>query len=181
MIYKILVIDDDTATQELLRRVLKKQGYEVTVASNGEEGFERAKVLQPALIICDWVMPQLTGIEVCRRIKASSDLSTTFFILLTALGGVQDRVKGLDAGADDFISKPIEMNEMNARVRAGLRLHQLSQDLQTQKQLLEAELAEAADYVSSILPESESLTEPIKVESKFIPSRKLGGDCFDYY
>ena len=96
-----MVIDDDTATQELLRRVLKKQGYEVTVASNGEEGFERAKVLQPALIICDWVMPQLTGIEVCRRIKASSDLSTTFFILLTSLGGVEERVKGLDAGADE--------------------------------------------------------------------------------
>ena len=179
MIYKILVIDDDTAIQELLRRVLRKQGYEVTVASNGEEGFEQAKLLQPALIICDWIMPRLTGIEVCRRVKASSDLSTTFFILLTSLGTVQDRVKGLDAGADDFIAKPIEINEMKARVRAGLRLHQLSQDLQTQKQLLEAELAEAADYVSSLLPES--LTEPIKVESQFIPSRKLGGDCFDYY
>ncbi|MCL2925314.1 MAG: response regulator, partial [Trichodesmium sp. MAG_R04] len=177
--YKILVIDDDIAIQELLRRVLRKQGYEVTVASNGEEGFEQAKLLQPALIICDWLMPRLTGIEVCRRVKAISDLSTTFFILLTSLGTVQDRVKGLDAGADDFIAKPMEINEMKARVRAGLRLHQLSQDLQTQKQLLEAELAEAADYVSSLLPEF--LTEPIKVESRFIPSHKLGGDCFDYY
>ncbi len=179
MIYKVLVIDDDTAIQELLKRVLRKQGYEVTVASNGEEGFEVAKLLQPALIICDWIMPRLTGIEVCRRVKASSDLSTTFFILLTSLGTVQDRVQGLDAGADDFISKPIEMNELEARVRAGLRLHQLSQDLQTQKQLLEAELAEAADYVCSLLPES--LTKPVTVESQFIPSRKLGGDCFDYY
>jgi len=179
MIYKILVIDDDTAIQELLKRVLRKQGYEVTVASNGEEGFELATLLQPALIICDWIMPRLTGIEVCRKVKASPDLSTTFFILLTSLGTVQDRVKGLDAGADDFISKPIEMNELKARVRAGLRLHQLSQDLQTQKQLLEAELAEAADYVRSLLPEP--LTKPVKVESEFIPSRKLGGDCFDYY
>lgn len=177
--YKILVIDDDTAIQELLKRVLLKQGYEVTVASNGEEGFEVAQQFQPALIICDWIMPRLTGIEVCRRVKASPALSTTFFILLTSLGTVQDRVKGLDAGADDFISKPIEMNELKARVRAGLRLHQLSQDLQTQKQLLEAELAEAADYVRSLLPEA--LTQPVKVESQFIPSRKLGGDCFDYY
>lgn len=177
--YKILVIDDDIAIQELLRRVLQKQGYEVTVASNGEEGFQQAQQLQPALIICDWVMPRLTGIEVCRKVKASSALSTTFFILLTSLGTVQDRVKGLDAGADDFISKPIEMNELKARVRAGLRLHQLSQDLHTQKQLLEAELAEAADYVRSLLPEP--LTEEVKVESQFIPSRQLGGDCFDYY
>ncbi|ABG50319.1 response regulator receiver modulated serine phosphatase [Trichodesmium erythraeum IMS101] len=179
MIYKILVIDDDTTVQELLRRVLGKQGYTVTVASNGEEGFKQAQLLQPALIICDWIMPRLTGIEVCRKVKASSDLSTTFFILLTSLGSVQDLVKGLDAGADDFISKPININEMKARVRAGLRLHQLSQDLQTQKQLLEAELAEAANYVSSLLPAS--VTEPVKVESQFIPCRKLGGDCFDYY
>ncbi|MGB3510963.1 MAG: SpoIIE family protein phosphatase [Microcoleaceae cyanobacterium] len=178
--YKILVIDDDTAIQELLKRVLRKQGYEVTVASNGEEGFQQAQKFQPALIICDWIMPRLTGIEVCRRVKACPDLSTTFFILLTSLGTVQEnRVKGLDAGADDFISKPIEMNELKARVRSGLRLHQLSQDLQTQKQLLEAELAEAADYVRSLLPEP--LTESVKVESQFIPSRKLGGDCFDYY
>ncbi|MEB3341586.1 SpoIIE family protein phosphatase [Okeania sp.] len=177
--YKVLVIDDDTAIQELLRRVLQKQGYEVTVASDGEEGLEKAKLLQPALIICDWVMPRLTGIEVCRKVKANPTLSTTFFILLTSLGTVQNRVKGLDAGADDFISKPIEMNELKARVRAGLRLHQLSQDLQTQKQLLEKELAEAADYVRSLLPES--ITEPVKIESLFIPSRQLGGDCFDYY
>ena len=85
---------------------------------------------------------------------------------------------GLDAGADDFISKPIEMNELYARVRAGLRLHQLSQDLQTQKQRIEAELAEAAEYVRSLLPEP--LTEPIKIDAKFIPSRQLGGDSFDY-
>lgn len=179
MMYKILVIDDDIAIQELLKRALQKQGYEVTVASNGEDGFQQAQNLQPALIICDWIMPRLTGIEVCSRVKANSELSTTFFILLTSLGTVQDRVKGLDAGADDFISKPIEMSELTARVRAGLRLHQLSQDLQTQKQLLEAELAEAADYVRSLLPEP--LMEPVKVESQFIPSRKLGGDCFDYY
>ncbi|MDJ0553796.1 MAG: SpoIIE family protein phosphatase [Microcoleaceae cyanobacterium MO_207.B10] len=177
--YKILVIDDDTAIQELLKRVLRKQGYEVTVAGNGEEGFQQAQKFQPALIICDWIMPRLTGIEVCSRVKASPALSTTFFILLTSLGTVQDKVKGLDAGADDFISKPIEMNELKARVRSGLRQHQLSQDLQTQKKLLEAELAEAADYVQSLLPEP--LTEPVKIESKFIPSRQLGGDCFDYY
>ncbi|MGK7922828.1 MAG: PP2C family protein-serine/threonine phosphatase [Trichodesmium sp.] len=177
--YKILVIDDDIVIQELLRRVLQKQGYEVAVASNGAEGFEQAQQLQPALIICDWIMPRLTGIEVCRKVKESCDLSTTFFILLTSLGTVQDKVKGLDAGADDFISKPIEINELKARVRAGLRLHQLSQDLQTQKQLLETELAEAADYVRSLLPEP--LTKAVKVESEFIPSRQLGGDCFDYY
>ncbi|NJK37750.1 MAG: SpoIIE family protein phosphatase [Oscillatoriales cyanobacterium RM1_1_9] len=176
--FKILVIDDDTVIRELLRRTLKKQGYEVSVASNGEEGIRQAEELHPALIICDWIMPRLTGIEVCRHIKANPELSTTQFFLLTSLGSVADRVKGLDAGADDFISKPLEMNELYARVRAGLRLYQLSQDLQTQKQLLEAELAEAADYVRSLLPEP--LTQPVQIDARFVPSRQLGGDCFDY-
>lgn len=176
--FQILVIDDDTAVQELLRRTLKKQGYEVTVASNGEDGIAQAQKLRPALIICDWIMPRLTGIDVCRRVKADPDLSTTQFFLLTSLGSIADRVKGLDAGADDFISKPIELNELQARVRAGLRLHQLSRDLKIAKQSLEAELAEAAEYVQSLLPDP--MVEPVSIESKFIPSRQLGGDCFDY-
>ncbi|MDQ2098278.1 MAG: SpoIIE family protein phosphatase [Tychonema bourrellyi B0820] len=176
--FQILVIDDDTAVQELLRRTLKKQGYEVTVASNGEDGIAEAQKLRPALIICDWIMPRLTGIDVCRRVKADPDLSTTQFFLLTSLGSIADRVKGLDAGADDFISKPIELNELQARVRAGLRLHQLSRDLKIAKQSLEAELAEAAEYVQSLLPDP--MVEPVSIESKFIPSRQLGGDCFDY-
>lgn len=178
--FKILVIDDDPAIVELLKRLLRKnKDYEVIVARDGQEGFQKAQEENPALIICDWIMPKLTGIEVCRQVKEDSQLSTTFFTLLTSLGSVEDRVKGLDAGADDFISKPIDPNELKARVRAALRLHQLSQDLRTQTQLLETELTEAADYVRSLLPEP--LTEPVKIETKFIPSRQLGGDCFDYY
>ncbi|MGB3533490.1 MAG: SpoIIE family protein phosphatase [Microcoleaceae cyanobacterium] len=176
--FKILVIDDDTVIRELLRRTLQKQGYDVSVARDGEEGVQKAKELHPALIICDWIMPGISGIEVCCQVKDDAKLSTTQFFLLTSLGSVSDRVHGLDAGADDFISKPIEMNELYARVRAGLRLYQLSQDLQTQKQLLEDELSEAADYVRSLLPEP--FTEPVSIEAKFIPSHQLGGDCFDY-
>lgn len=150
--YQILIIDDDQVIQTILTRILKKEGYQVITAFYGEEGIEIAQKLRPALIICDWVLPVLNGLEVCRRIKADPNLSTTFFIMLTSLGSVKDRVKGLDAGADDFISKPIEQNELKARVRAGLRLHQLNRDLQTQKQLLETELAEATEYVRSLLP-----------------------------
>lgn len=177
--FQILVIDDDRSILILLKRMLEKQGYDVVAASNGEEGITQALLSQPALIICDWIMPGLNGLEVCHRIKNDPNLSTTFFILLTSLDSVADRVKGLDAGADDFISKPIEQNELQARVRAGLRLHQLSRDLQTQKLLLETELAEAAEYVRSLLPLP--MTAPVGIDSRFIPSRQLGGDCFDYY
>jgi phosphoserine phosphatase RsbU/P len=177
--FQILVIDDDISIQILLKRMLEKQGYQVVVASNGEEGISQAIAYQPALVICDWIMPGLNGLEVCKRMKKDPKLSTTFFIFLTSLDSITDRVKGLDAGADDFISKPIEQNELKARVRAGLRLHQLSQDLHNQKLLLEAELAEAAEYVRSLLPLPSS--EPFNIDSRFIPSRQLGGDCFDYY
>ncbi|MBE9230393.1 SpoIIE family protein phosphatase [Cuspidothrix issatschenkoi LEGE 03284] len=176
--FEILVIDDDRSIQMFLKRMLEKQGYEVITASTGEEGILRTLNSPPALIICDWMMPGLSGLEVCDRIKKDPKLSTTFFILLTSLDSIADRVKGLDAGADDFITKPIEQNELQARVRAGLRLHQLSQDLQTQKSLLEAELAEASEYVKSLLPPP--LKHPLSIKFKFLPSRQLGGDCFDY-
>ncbi|MEO1432166.1 MAG: SpoIIE family protein phosphatase [Cyanobacteria bacterium J06633_8] len=177
--FQILVIDDDPAVQILLKRMLEKQGYKVVAVSNGEEGIAQAIVSHPALIICDWLMPGLSGIDVCRYIKKDPNLSTTFFILLTSLDSVADRVKGLDAGADDFITKPIEQNEMQARVRAGLRLHQMSRDLKVQKQILEAELSEAADYVRSLLPTP--MVHPFNINYTFIPSQQLGGDCFDYY
>ncbi|MEH2118230.1 SpoIIE family protein phosphatase [Nostoc sp.] len=195
--FKILVIDDDPIVRTVLKRTLQNQGYETTVASNGEEGITQAQLLHPALIICDWMMSQLDGLEVCRRIRADPKLTTTFFILLTARGAArgeeEDRVRGLDAGADEFISKPIEMNELKARVRAGLRLHQLNQDLQsqkqaletlnqdlqTQKQILEAELSEASAYVRSLLPSP--LVGSVTTENLFIPSAQLGGDCFDHH
>jgi sigma-B regulation protein RsbU (phosphoserine phosphatase) len=177
---QILIIDDDPAIRVLLQRTLTRSGYSILLADDGEQGLILARQSQPALIICDWLMPKMNGLEVCRCIKTTPELSTTFFILLTSLGSLEDRIKGLDAGADDFLCKPIELNELQARVRAGLRLHQLSHDLRTQKQILELELAEAADYVKSLLPEP--LEEAaLTIDFYFIPSRQLGGDGFDYF
>ncbi len=191
--FKILVIDDDPTMRAILKRALQNQSYDVTVASDGEAGIAQAQQIQPALIVCDWMMEDLNGLDVCRLIKANPKLATTFFILLTARQEVEDRVMGLDAGADDFLAKPIDINELKARVRAGLRLYQLNQDLQAQKQaletlnqdlqhqkqLLETELAEASSYVRSLLPTP--LIGSVTTESLFIPSAQLGGDCFDYY
>jgi len=177
---QILIIDDDPAIQMLLKRTLVKKGYDVAVASDGDEGLAKAKELLPAMVICDWVMPKMSGIEVCREVKATPELSTTFFILLTSMGSVESRVQGLDAGADDYVSKPVELFELNARVRSGLRQHQLSRDLQQQKQKIEAELVEAAEYVRSILPEP-LYDPPLAIDVCFIPSSQLGGDGFDYF
>lgn len=176
---QILVIDDDPTARLILQRALQNQGYDVKLAENGVEGLVLAEQICPEVILCDWIMPQMDGLEVCRRAKANSDLSTTFFILVTARGATEDRIQGLDSGADDFLAKPIEMNELRARVRAGLRLQQLTRDLQQQKAILESALLEATNYVRSLLPPP--LEEPLAIETRFIPSQQLGGDCFDYY
>jgi len=182
---KILVIDDDATMRLLVTLVLRKQGYEVIQAKNGEEGLALAHEIIPALIICDWMMPKMDGLQVCQAIKSDPRFSSTFFILLTAREEVADRIQGLDTGADEFLSKPIESTELQSRVRAGLRLYQLNQklqklaaDLQQQKQLLEAELAEAATYVQSLLPTPQE--GDIAIHSYFLPSTQLGGDFFYY-
>lgn len=175
----ILVIDDDPVVRLTLRKALSSPDCDVKVASGGIEGLEQARHLLPDLIVCDWIMPDLDGLSVCKQIKANTELATTFFVLLSAKGEVADRIRGLDAGADDFLAKPVDLSEMKAKVRAGLRIRQLSRDLQEQKRLLEVELSEAADYVRSLLPPP--LVGTVSIDSRFIPSRELGGDCFDYY
>ncbi len=182
----ILIIDDDPVIQIVLKRTLQEQGYKVVTAESGEEGLIQAMVTYPALIICDWLMAGMDGLEFCRQVKAIPELSTTFFILLTSRSEIKDRVEGLDAGADDFLTKPIDVSELKARVRAGLRLYQsaekmklLAHDLHNQKQQLETELLEAAEYVRSLLPTP--MNGSISIDSQFLPSRQLGGDCFDYF
>lgn len=176
---QILVIDDDIVMRMLLKKILQEQGYEAIIAKNGKEGIELAKKHHPALIVCDWLMPDVDGLDVCAQIKQEPSLSSTFFILLTSRSAVEDKVKALDSGADDFLSKPIEKIELIASVRAGLRLYHLNQDLQLQKQLLESELTEASEYVRSLLPVS--LEGDVKISTQFIPSSQLGGDCYDFY
>ncbi|MEN9214460.1 MAG: SpoIIE family protein phosphatase [Gloeomargarita sp. DG_1_6_bins_138] len=177
---KVLVIDDDPTMRLVLERNLQLQGHEVTVAADGAQGWQLAQAVQPALVICDWMMPGLTGLEVCQYLRRTPELATTFFILLTSRDQVADRVQGLDSGADDFLVKPIDPSELQARVRAGLRLHQLNRDLQVQKQRLEDELKEAEAYVRSLLP-APRLQGDVTAQWVFVPSTELGGDCLDYF
>lgn len=184
--YKVLVIEDEAINQLILKQTLEKQGYEVAVAGDGETGLAMTKSFQPALIICDWMMPQMDGVEVCQALKADPALSSIFFILLTARTELQDRIEGLDSGADDFLNKPIQPTELLARVRAGLRIYQSAQELrslteklQEQQKHLTKELNQAANYVTSLLPKA--LSGKVAIASQFLPSEQLGGDCFDFY
>lgn len=183
----ILVIDDDPSVLLSLQRLLQKRGYRVVTASSAATGLQKAQ-LEPSVIICDWMLPgNIQGIDICHRIKQDANLSTTAFLMMTSHTDIANRVEALEAGADDLLFKPVDTAELIARVKAGMRLHQLTQALKAQTRRLEAELAEAATYVASLLPAdtpknlASKADNPAAVASCFISSQALGGDCFDHY
>jgi two-component system response regulator MprA len=114
----ILVVEDDMRLAATLARVLAAEGHEVSVAGDGVEALRRARERPPDLVILDVMLPGLDGIAVCRRLRATAQFP---ILLLTALGGTEERVRGLDSGADDYLVKPFAYQELLARVRALLR------------------------------------------------------------
>ncbi|WP_429911998.1 phosphate regulon transcriptional regulator PhoB [Glycocaulis sp.] len=117
----VLVVEDEDALAELLQYNLKKEGFRVTVAADGEEAMILVDERQPDIILLDWMLPKVSGIEVCRRLRGRQETRNIPIIMLTARGEEADRIRGLDTGADDYIIKPFLMNELFARVRAILR------------------------------------------------------------
>jgi two-component system response regulator MprA len=115
---KILIIEDDEGILRFLRRGMSFEGYQVETAVDGQDGLNKAREWHPDLVILDWMLPGMDGLEVCRRLRGSGP---TPILMLTAKDMVQDRVQGLDSGADDYMVKPFELDELLARVRALLR------------------------------------------------------------
>ena len=117
----ILVVEDEDALATLLKYNLDKEGHKVEVASDGEIALIMIDERQPDLVVLDWMLPKVSGIEVCRRLRSRSETKNLPIIMLTARGEETDRIRGLDSGADDYIVKPFSMTELAARVRAVLR------------------------------------------------------------
>ncbi|MGI9465360.1 MAG: phosphate regulon transcriptional regulator PhoB [Aestuariivirgaceae bacterium] len=117
----VLVVEDEAAQLELVSYNLEKEGFRVLKAADGEEGLLSADEGQPDLIILDWMLPKVSGIEVCRQLKRQSQTKHIPVLMLTARGEESDRVRGLNTGADDYVVKPYSVNELLARARAMLR------------------------------------------------------------
>jgi two-component system phosphate regulon response regulator PhoB len=117
----ILVVEDEDSLATLLQYNLEKEGYEVTLAGDGEEALLQTQERLPDLVVLDWMLPKVSGIEVCRRIRQRSESRNVPIIMLTARGEETDRIRGLDTGADDYVVKPFAMSELAARIRAVLR------------------------------------------------------------
>ena len=128
---KILIAEDDTTSRLVLAATLKKMGHEVSSAQNGRQAWEMLEQEYFPLVISDWMMPDVDGLELCRLIRARRQMTYSYIILLTALGGKTNYLDAMDAGADDFITKPFDADQLAARLRVAQRILDLHETLRT--------------------------------------------------
>ncbi len=126
---KILVVEDDNDTLFILNKLLTKNNYQVYTSSNGKDAYDMLNEFIPEVILADWTMPVMDGLELCNIIKKDEKFKLIYFIILTARASLKDRVTGLDIGADDFLVKPVQNQELLARIRSGIRIHNLQNEL----------------------------------------------------
>jgi putative two-component system response regulator len=151
MFERILIVDDEVAARTALATLLRREGFEVRDASDGPSALAACATFRPDLILLDIVMPGMDGFEVCRRIKATPETRLTPVVLITGLSATEDRIRGINASADDFLSKPIDFNELLARTRSLLRLKQYTDELENAEGVLYslAQSIEARDPYTS--------------------------------
>jgi sigma-B regulation protein RsbU (phosphoserine phosphatase) len=183
---KVLVVDDAPTNVRLLANILEREGCEVVTAADGGEALERARQDKPDLILLDILMPVKNGFEVCEELKRDLATADIPIIFLSALGDSSDRVKGLELGAVDFVSKPVDRIEVVARVRTHLKLRELTsflielnEELQEKQRRRESELEAAAAIQRSLLPPERVAIPDLEVTWRFQPCDELGGDIFN--
>jgi len=185
---KILIAEDNHVSRKLLQKVLKEWGHEVLSAKNGQEAWNIFNENDVYLVVTDWEMPEMNGIELCRRIRESRAEEYVYIIILTAREDSQDVVEGLEAGADDFVTKPFNLDELKSRIKAGVRLLELEQKLNMKHRLLKEannrimkDLRAAAKIQKSLLPNDLPPIEGLNIFWEFFPCEQLGGDMLNIF
>ena len=166
-IRKVLVVDDSRLQRRILVASLKKWGFEVLEADNGEKALELCAEFAPDLVLSDWVMPGMSGLEFCRDFRALDSEHYSYFILLTSKSEKQEVARGLDAGADDFLIKPLEADELRARISAGARILDMQRELSDKNRLIESALDElklAHDAIDKDLKQARKIQESLVPE-----------------
>ena len=175
----VLVVDDSPVNIQVLVRTLDGTGHRILVATNGKAALEIARRTHPDLILLDVMMPEMDGFEVCRAIKGNHDTRNIAIIFLSALGEVGDKVAGLRLGAVDYITKPIQAEEVLARVSNHLAIQNLEREIRRSRDQLNQELASAAEMQRLILPRPLPKVKGLSFAASYETSRHVGGDYYD--
>ena len=192
---QILIAEDDKLTRNSLFRILQKLDYEVLTASDGLEAWNILKEQPVDIVITDWMMPGIDGLELCKRIRSADFDNYVYVILLTSQGGKQTLIEAIDAGADDFAVKPSTKLELSARIKAGKRVLKLQSDLNEKNKklsksnrklshaysVIKKDLEAGAKIQSSLLPQKASIISGISFDWIFLPSEFVAGDVFNYF
>ena len=173
---RILVVEDDPALLRGLSDNLRCDAYDVVTASDGLAAVQLIRTAQPDLVVLDLTLPGLDGLEVCRRVRELG--LRTPIVMLTSRSDESDRVRGLEVGADDYVSKPFSLPELFARIR-GLLRHRRS--WQTETTELRRDLRSASDVQRALLPRATPALRGVDVAGACVPARIVGGDYFDYF
>ncbi len=177
----ILIVEDARDQRMMLAVVLKKQGHRIFAASDGHEALGiLANHSTIRIVISDWMMPNMDGIELCEAIRKSDIGRYVYFMLLTGKSDRQAMVDGMNLGADDFINKPVDFAELNARLNAGIRIIELKTALENKIQTIEKDLESAAKTQARLLAKPARIQQ-VEFNWYFKPSRILGGDMFGYH
>jgi sigma-B regulation protein RsbU (phosphoserine phosphatase) len=192
---RLLVVEDSLSEQMRLKAMLTKLDYEVVLAGDGQEALAVLDSTPIQLVISDWRMPNLSGIDLCRRIRGNPDYADPYFILLTGCDSPPDLVAGMDAGADDFIAKPFNSEELRVRLQAGLRIIGLRNELKQRNTALadslqkeaqanhriQQDLNTAAIMQQALLPNGESPFSQLELATLFKPASMVAGDTYNYF
>jgi sigma-B regulation protein RsbU (phosphoserine phosphatase) len=192
---KILLADDDITVRKLHARLLQSHGHEVLEAADGELAWRLIEEHDISFVVSDWMMPHLAGVDLCRRIRTAHFERYVYVILCTSKGAKSDLIEGMDAGADDFMVKPISPEELRVKVRAGERVLSLQQGLadknrelagintrlQHAQKLIEDDLKAAAWMQQRLLPPSALEALDVRCEWRLQPSGYVAGDIFNFF
>ena len=165
-IRRVLVVDDSRLQRRILVASLKKWGFEVVEAESGEQAMEMCQQELPDLILSDWMMPGMTGIEFCRAFRESSGDGYSYFILLTSKSEKNEVAEGLDAGADDFLTKPVSSDELRARISAGERILRMQRELFEKNRIVSETLDELQSVYDAI---DKDLMQARKIQESLVP------------
>jgi serine phosphatase RsbU (regulator of sigma subunit) len=178
---RIVLIDDSANDLQVTKRFLERRGFDVSAATSGEEGLALAQAITPAAFIVDYRMPVMDGLEVTRRIKADPILQTIPVLMLTGADAAQTVVEGLEAGADDFVTKGSDTEILLARLRALLRMKRYQDQLRKLNQQITRDLQIARRVQEALVPNGFFRGPRIEIRSAYIPSATLSGDFYDYF